>query len=146
MLDSQKMNFTERMVLRDYAFLERLQRREAHVTNWNFATLATTVWQFILAFTLLNALCVALRDVLPENLNPLTASASFTTVILVSLIAVIGIRVDHVTRRFKHARPAIVDWFSSARERKKWWLTTLSIVPMCVLNGAILSTFFTTNG
>jgi hypothetical protein len=146
MHDGQEMSFTERMVLRDYAFLERLQPSERHVTKWNFATLATTVWQFLLAFTILNAICLALRQILPEELNPLTAPAAFTTVVLVSLIAHIGIRVDHVARRFKHERPALVDYFSSAREQRKWWITTTSIVPMCVLNGVLLSAFFMADG
>jgi hypothetical protein len=141
-IEPRRIGFTERMVLRDYAFLERLQGRDSHAANWNFAVISTTFWQSLVAFAILNSVSLALRHYLPSSVNPLTASNAVMTVVFVAMVASVGIRVEYIARHFKHARPEIIDRFRTSEEMRKWWLTTLSIIPILGANALLLTVFF----
>jgi len=55
------------MFLRDYAFIETMYKDRSHRANCEFAAISMGAWVIALAFTLVAAACLLLRDVIPPN-------------------------------------------------------------------------------
>jgi hypothetical protein len=135
------MDFFTRMFLRDYAFVETLHKNSSHHTNFEFASLSTSAWVVSVAYALAAVACLLLRDVIPHQLNPATAPKP---VIFVECIVVAfggGWFVDTKARPFRSARPKNIDDFKTPKERFKWWLTALSIVPLVAIFAGALMIF-----
>jgi len=61
------VGFFIRMFLRDYAFIETMYKDRSHRANCEFAAISMGAWVIALAFTLVAAACLLLRDVIPPN-------------------------------------------------------------------------------
>src|SRR5690349_5435193 len=119
------MKMLERMLLRDYAFVEKMGKRQSHSLKLNFACLATSCTVFVLGFTVLNLVSVLLRDYIPPTLNPLSSSKPVTLIELGIIMSAVSIWVDRTAKPFSASRPQIVDEFHVRAEMTKWWLITL---------------------
>ena len=61
------MDFFTRMFLRDYAFMETLYKNRSHHSNCELAAISVGAWVVALCFTLVAAVCLVLRDVIPPS-------------------------------------------------------------------------------
>lgn len=130
------------MLLRDYAFVEKIGKKQSHSVKLNFACLAASGTVFVLGFTALNAVSVLLRDYIPAALNPLSSSKPVALIELGLIMAAASIWVDRTAKPFSTSRPQIVDDFHARAEMTNWWLVTLSILPAMVVNALLLMKFF----
>jgi uncharacterized membrane-anchored protein len=136
------MHFLERMFLRDYAVIERIQTKQTYKTNLHFAALSTSVWLFAVVMTFVNLISLVFRAYIPTSLNLLSASMPVALVEISIIVFGTGMYVDRIANRHKSNRPSIVDGYKSRKELFIWWVTTLSIFPIAAINAVILARFF----
>jgi hypothetical protein len=136
------MKFLERMLLRDYAVIERIQPRQTHGSNLQFAALATSAWVFLVAMTAVSLTCLILREHIPSGLNLLSAPMPVAVLEIFLVMTAVGVYVDRIADRYKSERPETVDKFKARDEVTKWWLTTISIFPIVGVDALVLMKFF----
>lgn len=133
------MDFTTRMFLRDYAFIEALHGKRSHEATFQYALLATSAWMTLLVVVVLTIVCVALQGVIPDAIQPWSAPYWVVALECVLVVGLVGAYVDRKVEPLReNGRPTGVDQFNTAAERLKWWATTLSAVPLAAVLGVLL--------
>ncbi len=132
--------FITRIFLRDCAFQMRLYKNRNDRWIWRSANYSTST--SLVAFVLFVFICcaIALRGVLPETINPLTASKTVTHVEFLVLGFSVIFYVEFVTKRFKDNVSAARQ-YTSGMDRIKWWLTTLITIGCAAGIGAVVVLF-----
>ena len=132
--------FITRIFLRDCAFFMKLYKSRNDRWIWHNANYSTSASLVAFVLFVFNCCAIALRGVLPETINPLTASE---TVILVEYL-VLGFSmifyVEFVTKRFKDNVSAARQ-YTSGMDRIKWWLTALITIGCVVGIGVVVVLF-----
>lgn len=129
------------MFLRDYAFIETLHENASHRTNCEFAVISMGGWVVLVEFTLVSAACLLFRDVIPPQLNLVTASKPVMLIECLAIVLSAAWFVESKARPFRATRPDNIDEFKTPPERLKWWLTVLSIVPITAALAGIFMVF-----
>ncbi len=136
--ETSSLNFFHRMLLRDYAFIEKVQKRQPHHVNLNFAEIAAGGWMFLSAMTLLTAFFWLLDDFIPSSINIARATGLVRFAEIAAVVVAVSMFVSRIARPYRAARPAEVDEFATVEEQRKWWITTLSVVPIVVTWGFLI--------
>jgi hypothetical protein len=131
-----KPGFLTRMFLRDYAFVERMPGTRGHHSAHNLALIATSAWLTAACLAAWCIFCAIASPILPGWLALWSAPRWSAIVQLVVLVFVPSMLLDRKMRRYEAQRTAMIDLYSTPRERTYWWWTTASIVPLIGLVAA----------
>jgi hypothetical protein len=130
--------YLDRMLLRDYAFLERIQKKSSHSALLTFATISTSSLVSLVMLTAINLAACGIHYYSPQFSIGAKSSRPLLLSIIVIVVAAVELLVGRLASKYSGARPNLVDGFSTSRERTKWWLSVLSIPFLFLLNGQIL--------
>jgi hypothetical protein len=125
------MDFTTRMFVRDYAFLQAVRPHQSSQLTYNFALVATGLWLLAVAGVCLVLVNVLFADYIPDVLGLLTTQKWLSFGQFALLAFLVNAYVEGKARPYQLGiSTEILRRFSSPTERLKWWCTSLSIVPI----------------
>jgi hypothetical protein len=134
------MRTLDRLFLRNCAFLMRLYEREDAEWVWTYASLSVTTIIANAAFLVLIAVAALLRDQLPPEINPLTATKEVRYIEFITVGLLVHFWVGFRFQRFKHDVTSASRFASHEDRWKILWALVLSIC--CLLGMVVIQVAF----
>ena len=125
-----------RLYLRQYAFLTRRYPRQSQSTIFHLATLGVSAFVSLAGLAALALGFWFISRVLGRPITPWAAPDWLIIAGSLGLAFLPGLLIDKKMSSIRFVERDLISMYSAPRERLRWWIAVLSILPLAVIVAA----------